>query len=134
MFICLILANCQFWKFLQYLTISVKFNNFRMFGNLSNLDNFRRNNISNFLRGHSLKRIFRLVYSFLARSTSTGNIATTKIENLRRSSDHEILHSSLCEVSKVSYSYCGGMLKKPNLPKKRTRSRSIDATAHYRIK
>ena len=37
MAIWLILANCQFWQFLQYLTISGKFNNFRKFGNFSNL-------------------------------------------------------------------------------------------------
>ena len=67
--ICLILAICQFCQFLQYLKISGKFNNFRKFGNFSNLSiwiilGVRRNNISNFLRGHSLKRIFRLVWTF----------------------------------------------------------------------
>ena len=54
----------QFGLFQQY----VNFDNVRKFGNFSNqsiliiLKGVRRNSISNFLRGHSLKWIFRLVY------------------------------------------------------------------------
>ena len=46
-----ILKFWEVWQFLQF----VNFDNFRRTGGV------RRNNISNFLRGHSLQRIFRLV-------------------------------------------------------------------------
>ena len=80
--------------------------------------------------------VAKFLLFYLVRCTSTGNLTFQKLENLRRSSDHELkFYSALCEVTKETYHYGGNMLKKPNVPnRKKQRSRSIDANTHYRIK
>ena len=78
-----------------------------------------------------LKKYFCHLIS--ARSTSVGNLLAQKIEQLRRSSDHELRQAAMCEVRSTHKVYAGNMLKKPNVPK-RNRSRSIDATSHFKIK
>ena len=59
-----LLQNMKYAYISQYFCDFVNFSNLDYFSNLSIstiLGGVRRNNISNFLRGHSLKRIFRLV-------------------------------------------------------------------------
>ena len=57
-----------------------------------------------------------------------------KIEQLRRSSDHELRQAAMSQIGSAHKVYAGNMLKKPNVPKNRNRSRSIDATSHLKIK
>ena len=73
-------------------------------------------------------------FYFTDRSTSTGNLLAQKLEQLRKESS---LHSDLYEVSNGPKRYEGKMLKKfkpSETGLRRKRSRSMDASSHFRIK
>ena len=83
--------------------------------------------------GRSFTKTF-FIFQFTDRSTSTGNLLAQKLEQLRKESS---LHSDLYEVSNGPKIYEGKMLKKfkpSETGLRRKRSRSMDASSHFRIK